>query len=131
MVPAVVVPVAVAGAGYAYPTPQAAAASKKRRRGTPVGEDILLRKPDNTWKPFRKPVVVRGAIRRQGQLKDIVRMLIDHGLDASTANIARLGFGRGPTQRGMLQAIAEALLTDDTATEVEAAWAKRISRLIE
>ena len=103
---------------------EGAAGSRKRNRGTPAGADILLRMPDNTWKPFRKPVILRKEERRQNQLKDIVRMFLENGIEVTVSNLARLGLGRGPVQRRMLQAIAEDLLKDDTATDNEKEWAQ-------
>jgi hypothetical protein len=100
--------------------------ARKRKRGTPPGTDIPLRMTGNTWKPFRKPMVECEAVGRQRQLKDIIRMFIEYGLEVTMANFDRLGFGKGPTQRDMFQAIAEALLTDDTATEKELTWAKGV-----
>ena len=50
--------------------------STKRKRTT---TNILLKMPDNTWKPFIRPVVVRGTDKRQEQLTEIVKLFIQNG----------------------------------------------------
>ena len=94
--------------------------STKRKRTT---TNILLKMPDNTWKPFIRPVVVRGTEKRQEQLTETVKLFIQNGIVVSMSNVARLGFGRGPAQRTMLMATAESLRNDDASTEEEKAWA--------
>jgi hypothetical protein len=96
---------------------------RKRKRGVPVGTSILLRLDDETWRPFKKPTIMRGEERRRPQMLKVVRELLAANVPASKSNLGRLGFGRGPAMRANLAWAAEQLNEDEAATEGENAWA--------
>jgi hypothetical protein len=97
---------------------------RKRKRGVDVGTEILLRMDAQTYKPYKKPKILRGDERRQQQVLEIVRDLLAKDIRATRTNLRLLGLGRGKRLRAQLQWAAEMIAEDEEATEAELAWAK-------
>ena len=97
---------------------------RKRKRGVDVGTEILLRMDAQTYKPYKKPKILRGDERRQQQVLEIVRDLLAQDIHATRTNLRLVGLGRGKRLRAQLQWAAERIAEDEDATEAELAWAE-------